>query len=144
MDAILKRKEDLLSLFRVVVGLLFVCHGFSKLFGMFGGKVAAFGVWPGWYSALIELVAGLAVMLGVGTRIAAVLCSGEMAYAYFTAHQEKALWPIQNGGELAAVYSWVFLLIAFFGPGTYTVAKLWQRRQEAKLVVEVESLVATG
>jgi putative oxidoreductase len=129
MDAILRRREDLLSLFRVVVGLLFVCHGASKLFGMFGGKVVAFGVWPGWFAAVIELVGGLAIMLDVGTRVAAVLCSGEMAFAYFTSHQEKALWPIQNGGELAAVYSWVFLLIAFFGPGTYTLAKLWQRRR---------------
>jgi putative oxidoreductase len=129
MDAIVRRREDLLALFRIVVGLLFVCHGLSKLFGMFGGRVVQFGVWPGWFAAIIELVGGLAVLLGIGTRIAALLCSGEMAFAYFTTHQEKALWPIQNGGELAAVYCWVFLLIAVFGPGTYTVAKLWQRRQ---------------
>jgi putative oxidoreductase len=133
MDLIQRRREDLLSLFRVVVGLLFVSHGMAKLFGAFGGKLVAFGTWPGWFAAVIELVGGLAVMLGVGTRIAAVLCSGEMAFAYFTAHQEKALWPIQNGGELAAVYSWVFLLIAVFGPGSYTLAKLWQRRQRAEV-----------
>ncbi|MEV4311485.1 DoxX family protein [Actinocrispum sp. NPDC049592] len=129
MDVVQRRKEDLLSLFRVVVGLLFVCHGLAKMFGAFGGKVVTFGTWPGWFAAVIELVGGMAVLLGVGTRIAALLCSGEMAFAYFTAHQEKALWPIQNGGELAAVYSWVFLLIAVLGPGSYTVAKLWQRRR---------------
>ncbi|GAB3913594.1 DoxX family protein [Kibdelosporangium lantanae] len=129
MEAILRRREDLLSLFRVVVGLLFVCHGLKDLFGLFGGKVVAFGLWPGWFAAVIELVGGAFVLLGIGTRIAALLCSGEMAYAYFTVHQEKALWPIQNGGEQAAIYAWVFLMIAVFGPGTYTVAKLWQRRQ---------------
>jgi putative oxidoreductase len=132
MDLIQRRREDLLSLFRVVVGLLFVCHGLSKLFGAFGGKVVAFGVWPTWFASVIELIGGLAVMLGVGTRIAALLCSGEMAFAYFTTHQEKALWPIQNGGELAAVYSWVFLMIAVFGPGSYTLAKLWQRRKRVE------------
>lgn len=130
MDAILRRREDLLSLFRFVVGLLFACHGLSKLFGMFGGKVVVFGSWPGWFSAVIEFGGGLAVMLGVGTRIAALLCSGEMAYAYFTTHQPKALWPIENGGELAAVYSWVFLLIAIVGPGSFTLAKLVQRARQ--------------
>ncbi|GAB3897508.1 DoxX family protein [Kibdelosporangium lantanae] len=138
-------KEELLSLFRVVVGLLFTCHGLSKLFGLFGGHVARFGVWPGWYSAAIELVGGLAVLLGVGTRVAALLCSGEMAYAYFTAHQEKGLWPIQNGGELAAVYSWVFLLIAFVGPGSYTLITLWQRWRNATVITaDVEPAVTTG
>src|SRR3954453_8299745 len=106
MDAIVRRREDLLSLFRIVVGLLFVCHGLSKLFGMFGGRGVQVGTWPGWFSAIIELVGGLAVRFRVGTRGGALLCSGEMAFASFPAHQEKALWPIQNGGELAAVYSW--------------------------------------
>jgi putative oxidoreductase len=144
MESIQRRKEGLLSLFRVVVGLLFVCHGLSKLFGMFGGKVVAFGTWPGWFAAVIELGGGLAVLLGIGTRVAAVLCSGEMAFAYFTTHQEKALWPIQNGGELAAVYSWVFLLIAFFGPGTYTLATLWRRRRAAEAEPSVEQAATAG
>lgn len=130
MDVIQRRREDLLSLFRFVIGLLFFCHGVDKLFGLFGSKTVAFGVWPGFWAALIELVGGAAIMLGIGTRIAAVICSGEMAFAYFYSHQQKALWPIDNGGELSAVYSWVFLLIAFIGPGSITVARLWQRRRE--------------
>ncbi|TCO64648.1 DoxX family protein [Actinocrispum wychmicini] len=133
METILRRREDLLSLFRFVVGVLFACHGIAKLFGMFGGKTVTFGSWPSWFSAVIEFGGGLAVMLGVGTRIAALLCSGEMAYAYFTTHQPKALWPIENGGELAAVYSWVFLLIAIVGPGSYTLTKLWQRAHQPSL-----------
>ncbi|ALG05537.1 DoxX family protein [Kibdelosporangium phytohabitans] len=130
MSNVLRRREDLLSLFRIVVGFLFVCHGAAKLFGVPAGRVVPFGAWPNWYAAIIELVAGTAVMLGIGTRIAAVICSGEMAYAYFASHQPKALWPIENGGELAAVYSWIFLLIAFFGPGTWTIARLWNRQKQ--------------
>jgi putative oxidoreductase len=130
MDAIQRRREDLLSLFRFVVGLLYCCHGLDSLFGLFGSKPVAFGVWPGFWAALIETVGGAAIALGVGTRIAAVICSGEMAFAYFYAHQKRALWPIDNGGELPAVYSWVFLLIAVLGPGSITVARLWQRRRQ--------------
>jgi putative oxidoreductase len=132
MDVILRRREDLLSLFRIVVGLLFACHGVASLFGVLGGApgpatTVAFGTWPSWYAAVIELVGGGAVMLGTGTRVAALVCSGSMAYAYFAVHQEKALWPIENGGELAAIYSWAFLLIAFFGPGSLPLARLWRR-----------------
>lgn len=137
MNHVLRRREDLLSLFRIVVGLLFVCHGAGKLFGVLGGREVTFGVWPSWYAAVIELVAGGAVLLGVGTRVAALLCSGEMAYAYFVSHQPKALWPIENGGELAAMYSWSFLLIAFFGPGTWTIARLWNNKQGEKQTATV-------
>jgi putative oxidoreductase len=125
MEALERHKHSMLSLFRIVVGLLFACHGAASLFGVFGTAHSAhFGSWPTWWSGLIELAGGLLVLLGVGTRIAAVICSGAMAYAYFTVHQKIALWPIENNGELAAVYAWVFLLIAFFGPGSLTLGAL--------------------
>jgi putative oxidoreductase len=128
MEIIHRRREDLLSIFRIVVGLLFAAHGASKLFGVLGStKTVQFAAWPSWWSAIIELVFGGAVLLGIFTRIAAVICSGSMAYAYFTVHQPKGLWPIENGGELAAVYCWSFLLIAFFGPGRIALSRLWQR-----------------
>nr|WP_042184035.1 DoxX family protein [Kibdelosporangium sp. MJ126-NF4]CEL16031.1 putative integral membrane protein [Kibdelosporangium sp. MJ126-NF4]CTQ93956.1 putative integral membrane protein [Kibdelosporangium sp. MJ126-NF4] len=130
MNNVLRRREDLLSLFRIVVGFLFVCHGTTKLFGVPVDKVVAFGAWPNWYAAVIEVVAGTAVILGIGTRVAAVICSGEMAYAYFFSHTPRGLWPMVNGGELAAVYSWTFLLIAFFGPGAWTLARLWNKRKQ--------------
>jgi putative oxidoreductase len=129
MDGILRRRDDLLSLFRIVVGLLFVSHGAAKLFGVLGSRTVALGAWPAWYAAVIELIGGGAVLLGIGTRIAATICSGSMAYAYFFTHQSRGLWPIENGGELAAIYCWAFLLIAFFGPGPWTVSRLWQRRR---------------
>src|SRR4051812_28093500 len=103
-------RDHALALFRIVVGLLFACHGAQKLFGVLTTKPpVSITAWPSGPSAVIEIVAGLLIMIGLGTRIAALIASGEMAYAYFTVHQPKGLMPIQNSGELAAVYSWVFL-----------------------------------
>ncbi|WP_430782284.1 DoxX family protein [Actinoplanes sp. G11-F43] len=113
-------------LFRVVVGLLFACHGLASLFGLFGGvrgtgEPVALGTWPGWYAAVIQLACGLLVMVGLLTRPAAILASGSMAYAYFVVHQPDGLLPIENGGVNAALYAWTFLLIAAFGAGHYSL-----------------------
>ncbi len=121
-----------LSLFRVIVGALFVCHGASTIFGVLGGSAgtggaAPVGAWPTWWAALIQLVGGALVVLGLGTRAASLLCSGSMAYAYFTIHQEKALLPIQNGGEAAVMFCWTFLVIALAGPGTWALDTLLAR-----------------
>ena len=121
-----------LSLFRVIVGALFVCHGAATLFGVLGGTpgtggATPVGTWPGWWAALIQFVGGILVVLGLGTRLAALLCSGSMAYAYFTIHQEKAALPIQNGGEAAVMFCWAFLLIALAGPGAWALDTLLTR-----------------
>jgi len=121
-----------LSLFRVIVGALFVCHGAATLFGVLGGTpgtggATPVGTWPGWWAALIQFVGGILVVLGLGTRLAALLCSGSMAYAYFTIHQEKAALPIQNGGEAAVMFCWAFLLIALAGPGAWAMDTLLAR-----------------
>ncbi|MGW1836336.1 DoxX family protein [Streptomyces sp. NPDC002067] len=118
-----------LALFRVVVGLLFACHGAASLFGVLGGAMGngstvPAGSWPGWYAAAIQLVGGLLVLLGLGTRAAALISSGSMAYAYFSVHQGSALWPIQNGGEPSAMFCWAFLLILFLGPGAWSLDRL--------------------
>jgi putative oxidoreductase len=107
-------------------------HGAMTLFGAFGGLppeagVIAAGDWPMWWAGLIEFTGGSLIMLGLFTRVAALLCSGEMAYAYFTEHQHLALWPIQNLGELAILYSWLFLLIAVLGPGPWSLDALLRR-----------------
>ncbi len=117
---------------RVVVAFLFACHGAQKLFGVFGGAdgaggTVAFPTWPSFWAALIELVAGVLVGIGLFTRVAALLCSGAMAYAYFVVHQPIALLPIPNGGETAALFSWIFLLIAVLGPGALAVDNLRRR-----------------
>jgi putative oxidoreductase len=130
-----RSREHVLAIYRLVVGLLFTCHGLSSIFGVLGGSMGKggtipVGTWPGWWAALIQLVAGILVLVGLGTRAAALLASGSMAFAYFTVHQEKALLPIQNGGEAAAMFCWAFLLIVFFGPGSWSIDRLFSRRSE--------------
>ena len=120
-----KAKPHVQELFRVVVGLLFTLHGTATLFSFMGepksGAAPAIGAWPGWWAAMIQLIAGALVLVGLGTRIAALLCSGSMAYAYFVAHQPQDLSPLTNGGELSALFCWAFLLIAVVGPGRYAL-----------------------
>jgi putative oxidoreductase len=122
------------SLFRIVVGLLFAVHGAASLFGIFGGArgvpgaTIKFGLWPGWWAALIQVVAGGFVLIGLLTRPAAILCSGSMAYAYFTVHAPKSLWPGANGGEAAALFCWAFLTVALLGAGAWSVDALIARR----------------
>ena len=72
---------------------------------------------------MIELVVGVLVMIGLFTRLAALLGSGTMAFAYFTEHQPDGLWPIQNGGELATLYCFAFLVLAFAGGGAFAVQR---------------------
>ncbi|MFD5622933.1 DoxX family protein [Streptomyces yangpuensis] len=123
------------GLFRIVTGLLFASHGAASLFGVLGGAhgggTVAAGTWPGWYAAAIQLVAGALVLLGLGTRAAAFLASGSMAYAYFTVHQPGALWPLQNGGEASAMFCWAFLLLVFTGPGALALDSLFASRTSA-------------
>ena len=123
-----------LGLFRIVVGLLFACHGAAALFGVLGGVAGTnggtveTGSWPFWYAAVIQLVGGILVLLGLGTRAAAFIASGSMAYAYFKVHQPNALWPMQNGGEAAAMFSWTLLLLVFTGSGAFGLDRLFAKR----------------
>ncbi len=123
MPGFLKAHSDTIyGLMRIVVGLTFLCHGLQKLFGMFGGMPAGIEMNPLLYAAgTIELVGGALIMIGLRAGWAAFICSGTMAVAYFLAHQKDGLLPIQNHGELAAVYSWVFLYIASRGSGKLSV-----------------------
>jgi putative oxidoreductase len=131
------RLNDLVTtLFRIVLGLLFAIHGASSLFGVFGGsrgsgEAIAVGTWPGWWAALIQFVGGLLVIAGLGTRVVAIICSGSMAYAYFVVHQPDALLPLNNGGELSALFCWSFLLIAALGPGKWSVDSILAQRRTA-------------
>uniref|UniRef100_A0AAU2K2X4 DoxX family protein n=1 Tax=Streptomyces sp. NBC_00049 TaxID=2903617 RepID=A0AAU2K2X4_9ACTN len=123
------------ALFRIVTGLLFASHGAASLFGVLGGAhgggTVPTGNWPGWYAAVIQLVAGALVLVGLGTRASAFIASGSMAYAYFVMHQPSALWPIQNGGEASAMFCWAFLLLVFTGPGALAVDRLFASRAES-------------
>jgi putative oxidoreductase len=121
-------------LFRIVVGLLFACHGVAGLFGLLGGSRGSgepipVGVWPNWYAALIQLACGLLVLIGLATRPAAILASGSMAYAYFVVHQPEGLMPIENGGVNSALYAWSFLLIGVVGAGSWSLDALISGRR---------------
>lgn len=107
-------------LFRIVTGGLFAFHGAQKLFGAFGGQAVQLTSQSG-LAGIIELVCGVLVMVGLFAGLAAFIASGEMAFAYFMVHAPRALWPIQNGGELAALYCFAFLYIAARGAGRWGV-----------------------
>ena len=110
---------------RLVVGLLLVCHGAQKLFGMFGGKGDAEGLML--LAGIIELAGGLMIALGFLTRPAAFIASGFMAVAYFMAHAPNSPFPIVNKGELAVVYCFVFLYIFFRGGGALSLdGMIWK------------------
>ncbi|MET9362529.1 DoxX family protein [Streptomyces sp. NPDC006632] len=131
-----------LALFRIVIGLLFACHGAASLFGVFGGTMGGgsipAGTWPGWYAAVIQLVGGILVLAGLFTRPAALISSGSMAYAYFSVHQSHALLPLQNGGEPSAMYCWAFLLLAFTGPGAFALDQLFGSRRTARPAADAQ------
>ena len=121
------RRDTAYALLRIVSGFLFLCHGAQKLFGVMGGNqrelMSLMGI-----AGAIEFFGGLALMLGFLTGIVAFLCSGQMAVAYFMAHQFRAGedgmmlgWlPIQNRGELAVLYCFLFLFIAMAGAGKWS------------------------
>jgi putative oxidoreductase len=123
MERVLGRfGSQLYAVMRIVVGLLFACHGAQKLFGVLGGQQVELASKLG-LAGIIELVGGLMIAIGFLTGTAAFIASGEMAYAYFTAHMPKGGAPIQNGGEPAVLYCFVFLYIAARGVGVWGVDK---------------------
>jgi putative oxidoreductase len=124
MDRWLGRYADVIySGVRVVVGLLFWCHGAQKLFGMFGGQ-AELSVPLLATAGVIEFVGGGLIFLGLWTSYAAFIASGEMAVAYFKVHAPHALWPVVNKGELAVLYCFILLYIASRGSGRLSVDAL--------------------
>jgi putative oxidoreductase len=116
-----------LSVLRIVAGFLFMGHGLQKILGFPIARstpidwLSLSGI-AGW----MELVGGALLLIGLLTRPVAFLLSGEMAVAYFMAHAPQGFWPIVNRGELAALYSFVFLYIAAAGAGPWSVDR-WVR-----------------
>ena len=113
----------MLGILRIVIGFLFLQHGSAKLLGiphvaMFDGLqlFSLIGV-----AGILELVGGILILIGLCTRFTAFILSGEMAFAYFLAHAGAGPLPMLNGGELAVVYCFVFLYLAFAGAGAFSI-----------------------
>ena len=116
-------------LLRVVAGLLFLQAGGMKILDWFGGIPAEFGGHPAflsqtWVGGVLELVGGSAVLIGLLARPVAFILSGEMAVAYFQFHQPNGLWPIQNHGEPAVLFCFIFLFFAAHGAGPWSVDRV--------------------
>ena len=121
MLSFLSRYQDFAyALLRIVTGFLFLCHGAQKLFGFPASAREGSPLWITYGAGPIELIGGTLVLIGLLTRPAAFICSGTMAVAYFYAHAPRDPFPLNNGGELAALYCFVFLYIACRGPGIWS------------------------
>jgi putative oxidoreductase len=129
MDKWLGKYSDFLyALMRIIVGVLFACHGSQKLFALPVGQKQEATLLI--VAGVIELVGGILIALGFLASWAAFIASGEMAVAYFKQHAPHGFWPIMqggNGGELAIVYCFVFLYIAARGSGILSVDALLGR-----------------
>lgn len=114
------------AVMRITMGVLFWCHGLQKVFGVFEGRLPPmFSL--SWIAGVIELVTGLMMAVGYFTAPAAFISSGLMAVAYFMIHFAKGFWPIENHGELAVVYCFVFLYMASRGSGVWSLEVAMKR-----------------
>ena len=125
--------DTVYCLVRLIVGLMFACHGLQLVFGMFGGMpgsdqlIMQVGGW-------IQLVGGFLIAFGLLTRLSAFICSGTMAVAYFMFHVAPApdamakFFPIINQGEKAVFYGWFFFFVFFYGPGRWSIDALIRGR----------------
>ena len=108
------------AILRIVVGLLFLCHGLQKVFGLFGGTsvplLSLLGV-----AGIAEIIGGALITLGFFTGTVAFILSGEMAVAYFMGHFPAGFWPIQNQGEPAVLFCFIFLYMATRGSGMWSL-----------------------
>jgi putative oxidoreductase len=122
-----KYSEQCYSVMRIIAGFLFACHGAQKLFGVLGGHVMTSDPLMA-VAGVIEFFGGVLVALGLWAGYAAFITSGQMAVAYFRVHAPGGFWPIVNKGELAVLYCFVFLYIAFRGSGRLSIDALFNKR----------------
>ena len=128
--------DKALGLLRIVAALLFLLHGTSKLFGF---PPFSMGALPEvgtllWIGAVLETVGGLLLLVGLLSRFVAFILSGEMAVAYWMFHAPQSTFPLQNGGDAAILYCFVFLLIAAAGPGPWSIDAAISRKRHAPVI----------
>lgn len=119
-----------LTALRIVGAFLYWQHGAQKLLGAFEGNQPAFPELL-WFAGIIEFFGGLLIGLGLLARPVALLCSGQMAAAYFIAHSPLGFWPVLNNGERAVLFCFIFLLISVFGPGRLALDNLLMKKRFA-------------
>lgn len=116
-------RSSIYVLLRVVAGLAFAQHGAQKLFGLLGGTAQPLMSQTG-LAGIIEFVGGIMMAMGLFASPIAFLASGEMAWAFFQQHFPRGFWPIQNGGELAVLYCFIWLFVAATGSGKWSIDAL--------------------
>lgn len=118
-----------LSILRIVTGLIFLLHGTQKLFGFpappQSGLPPAFSLL--WVGAILELVGGLFILVGLLTRPVAFVLAGEMAVAYWMFHAPRSMYPVLNGGDASILYCFVFLYLVFAGAGVWSLDYMRRR-----------------
>ncbi|HVC62254.1 MAG TPA: DoxX family protein [Acetobacteraceae bacterium] len=114
----------MLSILRIMTGLLFMEHGLSKLFGFPSAAMHPAFLTLFWFAGILECFGGALVVLGLFTRAVAFLLSGEMAIGYFMVHAPKSFFPLLSGGEAAVLYCFVFLYLCFAGGGEWSLDRL--------------------
>ena len=122
--------EPIYSMVRVAVGFAFALHGAQKLFAVLGHEEAVELFSLLGFAGVIEFFGGSLIILGLYTPWVAFLASGEMAFAYFTAHYPQNIWPILNGGETALLYCFIFLFFASRGSGSLSLDRMiWGQKR---------------
>jgi putative oxidoreductase len=129
-----KYQPQALAVLRIVTALLFIAHGTQKMFGFpasqMGGDFQLFSLFGA--AALLEVFGGLAILLGASTRPVAFVLAGEMAVAYWMAHVPRGgFFPVNNGGDAAVLFCFVFLYLVFAGAGAWSVDSVRGRQRLA-------------
>src|SRR5437763_137585 len=131
MNAINRFADPVFCIARLIIGLMYACHGGQKILnfppgghGMPPGAIGAIG-------ASIELGGGFLIAFGLFARVAAFFAAGEMAVAYLMVHAKMGYFPIQNHGEPAVFYCWFFLFVLFYGAGRWSIDELISKGKTA-------------
>lgn len=120
-DNLSRYRPYALAALRIIAALLFIEHGTQKLFGFPASQMEGSLPTMLLVAALLELVGGILVLIGLFTRPVAFILSGQMAVAYFMAHAPSSPFPALNGGDAAILFCFVFLYFVFAGPGAFSV-----------------------